>query len=251
MICDAHVHMGYYSRKGYAAPYYYSPRRIFGVLKRCGVDEFIVSSTCAQIASIRIDDIVREAKEIRRLAGRKAHVFFWLSGHLYDEDPKLGWMSIGLFDGIKLHEGETPWVGERFRELRHVIEMAEERNLPIQMHAGATGVTQPRHLKVLARQFPRVRFDFAHCRPMDEMVHVVAECPNVWTDTAYWSMGWFEEVLAREWRDRLLFGTDLPVWQAREDVGLTKRYRDYVNACRRTGLFESMRRAFRSFVRGA
>ena len=79
MFCDSHVHVGYYSRKGWREPFYYSPRRVFGVLDRCGVDEFIVSSTCAQIAEIGINDIVREAREMKRLAGARAHVFFWLS----------------------------------------------------------------------------------------------------------------------------------------------------------------------------
>jgi len=49
VILDAHVHMGYYERRGSSEPWYYSPRRVLGVLDRCGVDEFIVSSTCAQV----------------------------------------------------------------------------------------------------------------------------------------------------------------------------------------------------------
>ena len=43
MIYDAHIHMGYYLWAGYTEPFYYSPRRIVGLMDRCGVDEFIVS----------------------------------------------------------------------------------------------------------------------------------------------------------------------------------------------------------------
>ena len=75
MICDAHIHTGYYLRAGYAEPFYYSPRRIVGLMDRCGVDEFIVSSTCAQIDGISIADMIREAQEMKRLAGNRAHVF--------------------------------------------------------------------------------------------------------------------------------------------------------------------------------
>ena len=78
MLCDAHVHVGYYSRKGREEPFYYSPRRVVGVLNRCGVDEFIVSSTCAQVEGIGIADILREAMEVKRLEGRRAYVFFRL-----------------------------------------------------------------------------------------------------------------------------------------------------------------------------
>ena len=65
MIYDAHVHVGYYSRKRREEPFYYSPRRVVGVLDRCGVDEFIVSSTCSQVEGIGIADIVREASEVK------------------------------------------------------------------------------------------------------------------------------------------------------------------------------------------
>ena len=120
MLCDAHVHIGYYSRKGREKPFYYSPRRVVGVVNRCGVDEFIVSSTCAQVEGIGIADIVREAREVKRLAGQRAHIFFWLSGHLYDEDPEMCWLNLGLYDGIKFHEGETSWMQRRQKDLRRI-----------------------------------------------------------------------------------------------------------------------------------
>jgi hypothetical protein len=41
---------------------------------------------------IGIADIVREAREMKRLAGNRAHVFFWLSGYLYDEDSAMKWI---------------------------------------------------------------------------------------------------------------------------------------------------------------
>ena len=69
MICDSHVHIGYYPRKGYDRPFYYSPRRIVGILDKCGVGEFIVSSTCAQIEEIGVADIVRKRCEMRRCPG--------------------------------------------------------------------------------------------------------------------------------------------------------------------------------------
>ena len=49
---------------------------------------------------------------------------------------------------------------------------------------------------------------------MEEMAKVVADCPNVWTDTAYMAIGEFPRLHDYEWHGRLMFGTDLPVWQA-------------------------------------
>ena len=50
------------------------------------------------------------------------------------------------------------------------------------------------------------------------------------------------------WQERLMFGTDLPVWQAHEEIGLTARYREYVRAFRATGLEATSNAAFRCFV---
>lgn len=78
MICEAHVYVRYYSRKGREEPFYNSPQWVVGVLNRCGVGEFIVSSTCVQVEGIGIADILREAMEVKRLEGRRAYVFFRL-----------------------------------------------------------------------------------------------------------------------------------------------------------------------------
>ena len=249
MVCDAHIHMGYYSRKGQTAPFYYSPRRIVGVLNRCGVDEFIVSSTCSQVAEIGIDDIVRETREMKRLEGQRAHVFFWLSGHLYDEDRRMVWLESGLFEGIKLHEGETPWMTSRQSDLRNILSVAREHDLPVMFHSGENGGCRPSELAKIVHEYPTVRFNFAHCRPMDEMAKVVADCPNVWTDTAYMALEDFPRLCSYDWGVRLMFGTDLPVWQAHGYVSLTKRYREYVRAFDSTCFADSANQAFCEFIK--
>ena len=251
MICDAHVHVGYYSRKACEEPFYYSPRRVVGVLNRCRVDEFIVSSTCAQVEGICIADVVREAREVKRLAGRRAHVFFWLSGRLYDEDHEMHWLDTGLFEGFKFHEGETPWMQKRQKGLRRILSVANERGLPVMFHAGPVAGCRPLELAEVANEFPNVRFNFVHCRPMDEMAKVIADYPNVWTDTAYMAFDEFPKFRDYDWHGRLMFGTDLPVWQAHENCGLTERYREYVQTFRATGLERPADAAFRGFVAGA
>ena len=233
MFTDAHVHMGYYPRLDREDLEYYSPRRILGVLDRCGVQEFIVSSTCAQIAEIGIDAIVREAQEMKRLAGDRAHVFFWLSGHLFKEDTKMSWMDGEVFEGVKFHEKETPWFSCRRAELRRILNRVAERGLPVQFHTGDDAGCRPLELAVLAKDYPPVRFDFAHCRLPVQSAAGVAECPNVYVDTAYFD-GDFSELRGYEWRGRLMYGSDLPVWQARRDVSLTAFYRKNMTAFYRT-----------------
>lgn len=249
MICDAHVHVGYYSRKGLREPQYYSPRRVIGVLNRHNVDDFVVSSTCAQVQEIGTKAMLREAREVKRLVGGRAHMFFWISGHLYDEDPKMKWLDFSMFEGIKLHEDETPWMKNRRDDLYKILLMAKARGLPVMFHAGLNEGCKPMELAEVAKEFSTLRFNFAHCRPMEEMARVVAECPNVWTDTAYMSLENIPKLREYDWRGRLMFGTDVPVWQAHEKTSLDKMYGEYIKAIKLSGLEDATFAAFNSFIK--
>ncbi len=248
MICDAHVHMGYYARTGYNSPYYYSPRRVLGVLNRCGVSEFIVSSTCSQIDSISIDEIMREAVEMKRIAGNRAHIFFWLSWHLYQEDKRMSWLDSGLFEGVKFHELETQWVTRKEKTLNKILERINERGMSVMFHCGRSEGCCPFDLRQIARRYPKMHFNFAHCAPMREMEEVMRECANVWTDTAYLSDNDFTKAPCFDWQNRLMFGTDLPVWQGHERCYLTAKYRKYLLNWRKVfGDLDAML-AFNSFL---
>lgn len=246
-MVDAHVHLGWFAGKATGLRYY-SPRRILGVLDRCGVASFVISSTTAQAIGATIDGVISEAREMRRLAGARAKIFYWLSGAFYEKDPELTVLETGLFNGIKLHEREGHWVEKRPEALRRVLRVSAKRDLPVQFHSGLDEPCSPRALAAYAREFPMVRFDFAHCRPMDEVAEVVAACPNVWTDTAYMDEAHMAKLSSYDWHNRLMFGSDLPVWQAYEDVSLTKRYREMVRCFLRTGLAKSADIAFNKFL---
>lgn len=228
MIYDAHIHMGYFTRVGYAEPFYYSPRRVVGLLDRCGVDEFVVSSTCAQVEGISIEDMIREAEEMKRLAGSRAHVFCWISGRMYDADPQLSFLDCGYYEGIKLHGGETNWSRERSEDLTRILQEAQGRNWPVQFHCGETDGCWPGELAKWVELFPTVNFDFAHCRPMSEMAQVIATHENVFTDCSYMDPALMSHIAEYDWRGRMLFGSDFPAYHACERVGFTKRYRENV-----------------------
>lgn len=248
MTTDSHVHIGYYPRIGRLRLQYYSPKRIIGVLNRCGIEHFIVSSTCAQIKGMTVEDILYETYEIKRIAGERAHVFFWLAGHLYDEDRKLRWMKTGLFEGIKFHEGETKWLRERKSDLVKIIDSVAVHGYKVQFHCDGSDGCNASQLAEIARLFPSVHFDFAHCRPMEELSRIVSELENVWTDTAYMDIRSMAELSDFNWNGRLMFGTDLPVWQAYESVGLTKRYRSMIKEFQDIGLGALSDIAFKKFL---
>jgi predicted TIM-barrel fold metal-dependent hydrolase len=223
LASDAHVHVGYFLRAGFREPFYYSPRRIVGILKRCGISEFIFSSTDC-FADVSLEDIFREAREVIRLFGAGAHPFFWVSQHAIEKDPDLGFLP-PWYEGLKLHGGEFPWL-ERPEELRRVLAIAEERGFRVQIHTDSAEQNVLRYLP-FCQERPRVHFDLAHCKSVSDVAQGAQSAENLWFDIAFAAKGTIEQLLqAGVPEKKILFGSDLPVQQRFcEGVRLTEYLR--------------------------
>lgn len=215
--------MGYFPRLGREEPYYYSPRRIFGALIRAGVDEFIVSSTNA-IWDVEGAAMHAEAREMKRLAGQRAHIFFWVSMRYLARDPDLSHLPEGLYEGFKLHGGESAWLQEP-ELLSRVLSLAKERSFPVQIHTGMNdnGVSNSiREYLPYCRLFPELSIDLAHGKPHEEVPTVLDELPHVYVDTAFVSAqtlnAWLDAGVDER---RIMFGSDLPAPQRHEKTSLT------------------------------
>lgn len=214
-ICDAHVHVGRFYRMdnpdGFVrSEYYYAPTVIAEVLKTCGVDEFIFSSITCQHA-VPLSVIEDEARETQRAFGPGAHPFLWLTGAFFDDDRNLRMLDNPLWEGVKIHELETPWVKKRPQDLDRILSIIEERGLPVQFHSGEDEGCFPRDLLPFAKRHPRLRIDFAHCRPHREMIDCLKQCPNLFTDTAFMPAEYYPELVAAGVEHQVMFGTDLPI----------------------------------------
>ena len=247
MICDAHVHVGYFPRRGREEPFYYSPRRILGILNRAGVAEFIFSSTNA-VWDFTGDAMHREAREMIRLAGKRAHAFFWVTDEYLKHDPDLSSLP-EFYEGFKLHGGETPWL-EHPRLLSRVLAIAGERKVPVQIHTGEKDDKSANPISgylPYCRKYPEIRFDLAHGKPAEEVPAAVNENENVYVDCAYCSAAVVKQWLdagARE--DRILFGSDIPVQQRLFDLSLTDYLRKTVRGFASTKLLSEN---FKEFVK--
>ena len=226
MIGDAHVHVGYFPRLGRSEPFYYSPRRVFGILDRAGVDEFIFSSTNA-VWDFDGDAMHREAREMLRLAGARTHAFFWLTDEYLKRDPELEKVP-EFYEGLKLHGGETPWL-TRPRRLERVLAIARERSFAVQIHTGEKDDRRANPISAylpFCRKFPEVNFDLAHGKPAAEVPAAVNDHGNVYVDCAYCDISIVRSWLAAGARpERILFGSDLPVQQRLFDISLTRYLR--------------------------
>ena len=226
--------------------FYYEPKIVADVLKRCGVGEFIFSSISCQ-RHVTIAEIEREALETQAAFGSGAHPFYWVTGSFYDNDPDFKILDKGLFEGVKIHELETPWVKKRPKDLDRILSVLEERDVPVQFHSGEDTGCFPHELLSFAKSHPKLRIDFAHCRPHKEMIKCLKECPNLFTDTAFLPPEHYPELVAAGVEPQVLFGTDLPIqggfydW-VDSDVAKTLEcfYRKELTAVRSVGYAETV-----------
>ena len=216
MICDAHIHIGWYYRCEFCpdtcnrVEYYYASKDIASVMKSAGVSQFIFSSISCQkrVPTSVVED---EAFEMVSAFGSGAHPFFWVTKEYYDKDPNLKVLNSGIWEGVKIHELETPWVRRYSSSLDRILTLLEERDMPVQFHTGEDDGCYPREVLPFVEKHPQLRVDFAHCRPYKETVECLRRCPNLFTDTAFMPVEFYTDLIAAGVEDRVLFGTDFPI----------------------------------------
>lgn len=248
MICDAHVHVGYFNRRNYDTPFYYTPKRVASILKRFDVSDFIFSSTSSHFGVTDIEALHNEARETKKEFGPGAHAFCWLSGPMFEADRTLSFLDSGIYDGVKLHHLETPW-STRPKDLDYILDILEERDVPVQFHTGESTGCYPKDYLPFVKSHPALRVDFAHCRPGQATIDAMKECPNLYTDTAFMPPERIEMLEAQGVADRVMFGTDLPVMQAYYDVQLTPYYRRVLKDFQKVASEAIMSGNFKKFLK--
>ncbi len=207
MICDGHVHVG---TPGVGdIPPEASPRFVADMLLKYHVAEFIFSSLSAQFGA-SLEVLEREAHETKDSFGDGAHAFLWLTGSLYEADPDLKALESGLWDGVKLHGKETSWATERPKQLERIVAICEDRSFPIQFHTGEDEGSLPHEILPFVMRHPRLRADFAHCRPLGDAIRCLRECPWLFADTSFMPPENYAALVNAGVSDRVMFGTDFP-----------------------------------------
>ena len=89
---------------------------------------------------------------------------------------------------------------------------AHERRLPVLVHAGRGIPALGAHILELAKEFPQARFILAHAGVCDLawIWRRVDEFPNVFFDTAWWTMPDLLALFAYVPPGRILYATDIP-----------------------------------------
>ena len=126
--------------------------------------------------------------------------------------------------GIKLHPR-----AERFGlddpAMRDLVAFAHEERLPILIHAGRGIPALGAHVLALSDEFPRARFIMAHAGVCDLawMWRRIGDYPNVFFDTAWWSVPDLLTLFTHIPPGQILYATDIPFGAPKHGVVMAFR----------------------------
>jgi hypothetical protein len=195
-----------------------TPADLLEVNKVAGIDHSIVQSVATTPKQVRsINDFIAAtvASAPDRLTGL---------GTLHPNSDDLRGdvehlMEIGL-KGVKLHPDIQNFKVDDYRCLK-IYELCEEFGLPILMHTGDKRYdnSNPNRLIPILTIYDRLTIIGAHFGGWsiwEEASHVLCNMPNLIVDCSS-AMPWISdeltvEIIRRYGADRVLFGTDYPMW---------------------------------------
>jgi hypothetical protein len=126
--------------------------------------------------------------------------------------------------GIKLHPRAEQFDLDE-PGVRDIVAEAHERRLPVLIHAGRGIPALGAHVLELAAEFPRAQFILAHAGVCDLawLWREVERYPNIFFDTAWFSVPDLLVLFTHVAPGRILYATDIPFGSPRHGVLLTFR----------------------------
>ena len=189
-----------------------------------GIDRFVVQSvatTPKQVQSINNFIAQAVAQNPDRLIGLGTL-------HPDSEDLKADIqhiLDLG-FKGVKLHPDIQQFKIDDYRCLK-IYELCERENLPILMHTGdyRYDFSNPNRLLPILKIYTSLTVIGAHLggwSVWDEAVSTLSDMPNLLVDCSscfgFISREKVEELIKHYGADRVLFGTDYPMWPPNDEI---------------------------------
>ncbi|MBI5366062.1 MAG: amidohydrolase family protein [Planctomycetes bacterium] len=139
------------------------------------------------------------------------------------------------FVGIKFHPS-----ADRFRvdetQIHKFVELAMERDVPLQFHSAADAYGHPKMLLKLALKFPRAKIHMVHMgmhiswgrHGHEEAIRAAKQAQNLYLGMSWAEFPWVERAITQLGVERVLFETDSPIGVTAED-DRRHEYRAYFN----------------------
>lgn len=234
-IIDAHCHIYpakiALSASAHTGEFYSIPMAFDGTVESlleegdgAGIDRYLVQSVAVTAKQVRsINRYI--AGEVEKSGGR-----FIGFGTLHPDSEDLEGdfeelISLGL-RGVKLHPDMQNFKIDDYRYLK-MYELCEGR-LPMLIHMGdaRSDFSHPKRLRAVMEIYDGLTVIAAHFggyTMWEEASHILGGMPNLYTDC---SSSFFAlddrtavEIIRRYGADRVLFGTDYPMWRADDEIG--------------------------------
>ena len=190
----------------------------------CGISHCVVHSVATaphQVSSI--NQFI--AKSVRDSEG-----FFTGMGTMHLESTDFEkdldeLVSLGL-KGVKLHPDIQRFQVDEPRAMRF-FEMCEDRELPICVHTGdyRYDYSNPGRVANVLRAFPKLKLIGAHFggwSVWEEAKRVLSDFPNLMVDSSssfpWLTPGQAKELIYAYGAERVMFGTDYPLWHQEPDI---------------------------------
>ncbi len=197
---------------------------LIDVNRQAGIDHAIVQSVATTPKQVRsINSFIAES--VRSSNGRLTGL-----GTLHPDSDDLRadvehLISLGLI-GIKLHPDIQQFKIDDYRCLK-IYELCEEFDLPLLMHTGDSRYdnSNPNRLVPVLSIYTNLRLIGAHFGGWsiwEEASRKLCDIPNLYVDCSS-SMPWLDddttvEIIRRYGADRVLFGTDFPMWSPVDEM---------------------------------
>ncbi|HET8976761.1 MAG TPA: amidohydrolase family protein [Solirubrobacteraceae bacterium] len=203
-LFDAHTHLGQNDPDGMSQ----TPEQLHEVLASAGARGAFVFPMHEPEGYPPANDMVIDA------AARSAGLltpFCRVSPHSGDAPAEAERALAAGAKGIKLHPRAEQFTLDH-PAVRDLAAIADERELPILIHAGRGIPALGAHVVALAGEFPGARFILAHAGVCDLswIWRAAAEHPNLLFDTAWWMPADLQTLFALVPPGQVLFASDAP-----------------------------------------
>jgi len=199
-LIDAHIHVGQFN------DIYTSPQEVVSFMQQAEVEKYAVMSTT--IWTEDYEKVLHEMRELVLLAPQSTFPILWLTPQMLYKGKLEMMLESGIqWYALKVH-GNHPWSLNGVNECANI---AEELQLPLILHSGGFQHCEAGVYKDIVKSHPNTTFVLAHCRPVDQAIGVMKECPNCYGDTAYTPLADIAKLISAGLEDQILFGTDYPM----------------------------------------
>jgi len=191
---------------------------------KSGIDHFIVQSVATTPHQVgRINEFIAES--VAESNGKMTGL-----GTLHPDSEDIAGdvrhlMNLGL-RGVKLHPDIQQFKIDDYRCLR-IYELCEANGLPILMHTGdyRYDYSNPNRLLPVMQIYTELTVIGAHFGGWsiwEEASEKLSELPNLYVDCSsslpYISLDTAKRIIGRYGTDKVMFGTDYPMWSPEEEI---------------------------------